>query len=327
MINRNRQVKCRICDNSEQNESYLVQEMMFGCGEQFTYVHCSKCNCLQLSEIPLDMSKYYPRSYYSFATEPQIKYKNAIIGSIRKIVDYHTVFPASLFGTIISTIGPNKKLTALANIALTKNSRILDVGCGTGWRLYALKEIGFQNVLGIDPYLDSDIKYQNGLRILKKSTQDIHGQWDLIMYHHSFEHIADPRQELKSVFQLLSRNGTCMLRMPTVSSHAWERYREHWYQIDAPRHYFLHSIESVELLAGETGFSLHDVVFDSTVDQFRGSELYMRGIPLIPRDQADRIQSKSVLSKSRIRNWEKETKKLNRDKSGDQAAFYLVKNH
>ena len=301
--------------------------MMFGCGEQFTYVHCSQCNCLQLSEIPLDMSKYYPRSYYSFATDPHKKYKNPIIGSIRKIGDYHTVFPTSLFGKIISGIAPNKKLVALSNIALTKNSRILDVGCGTGWRLYALKEIGFQNVLGIDPYLDNDITYDNGLRIMKKSAQDMDGQWDLIMYHHSFEHIADPRKELKSVSRLLSRNGTCLLRMPTVSSHAWERYREYWYQIDAPRHFFLHSIESIELLAGETGFSLHDVVYDSTVDQFRGSELYMRGIPLIPRDQTDREQSESVLSKSRKRKWEKETKKLNKNKRGDQAAFYLVKKH
>jgi SAM-dependent methyltransferase len=214
---------------------------------------------------------------------------------------------------------PNAKLTALSKVNLTKKSRIMDVGCGSGSLLYALKEVGFTNLMGIDPYLKDNICYENGLNILKQTIHDLQDEYDLIMYHHSFEHIADPYHELESVSRRLAPGGVCMIRIPTVSSFAWERYREHWYQIDAPRHYFLHSVESMALLAGRAGFHLQKPVYDSTVDQFRGSELYARGIPFMSGEV------KHLFTNAQIRAWKREAGKLNRAGRGDQAVFYLVK--
>lgn len=57
------------------------------------------------------------------------------------------------------------------------------------------------------------------------------------MFHHSFEHIADPFETLCSVRRLLS-SGTCLIRIPIVDSWAWENYGVNWIQIDAPRHFF-----------------------------------------------------------------------------------------
>ncbi|MHA1195491.1 MAG: hypothetical protein ACTSRH_05160 [Promethearchaeota archaeon] len=65
---------------------------------------------------------------------------------------------------------PDDFFKILSVTRLTLKSRILDVGCGAGNYLYVLKEIGYKNLLGIDPYLEHNIKYQNGLIIKKKKS-------------------------------------------------------------------------------------------------------------------------------------------------------------
>jgi hypothetical protein len=96
------------------------------------------------------------------------------------------------------------------------------------------------NVLGIDPFLAEDIRYHNGLQILKKAIAELANEWDLIMFHHAFEHVPDPFETLQAASRLLSRHGVCLMRTPRVSSQAWERYGVNWVQIDAPRHFFIH---------------------------------------------------------------------------------------
>ncbi len=260
---------------------------------------------------------YYPSHYYSFSQKPRRFLKNPVVKALRRFKDYHTVFSSGIFGHLVGSLSPNKKLTALARLNLTTKSKILDVGCGEGWRLSVLREIGFETLLGIDPYIVREIVYENGVTINKKNIHEVAGEWDVIMYHHSFEHVPDPHEQLQRAAKLLSPGGCCLLRLPTVSSYAWEYYRESWYQIDAPRHFFLYSVKSVNLLAEKAGLSLQGIVFDSTADQFQRSELYKRDIP--PDDH------KSIFKESQVREWKRLAKKLNKEKRGDQAVFYLIK--
>jgi hypothetical protein len=79
----------------------------------------------------------------------------------------------------------------------------------------------------------------------------------------------------------------------------------------------LHSLESMQMLADQTGFMIRNVVYDSTKDQFQGSELYKRGLPLTSGD--------GVFSASQKRQWKKQAMQLNREGRGDQAVFYLIR--
>lgn len=309
---------CRICGNGKKNVVYTVPELMFGTREQFDYFQCAQCGCLQITEIPSDLSKYYPSSYYSFTPKQRTYLHNPVERFFRRLRDQGTIFPRkNILNSLIHTFSPNKKLVAFAKLGLTKDSRILDVGCGDGWRLYALRELGFQHVQGIDPFVQADVTYDNGVVVRKKSVHEVLGTWDVIMYHHSFEHLVSPEEDLRQVGTLLSARGCCLIRIPTVSSQAWERYREYWYQIDAPRHLYLHSLESMHVLAEKAGFLVQDVVFDSTAAQFEASERYLRGVP--PESTQRPFSSKMV------REWKRQAAQLNKAKRGDQAAFYLVK--
>jgi len=320
-------MKCRVCGNSENNKRYEVKEMMFGFRDTFTYFQCAKCGCLQILEFPIDMTKYYPPNYYSFSAIPQ-KVKNPIKRVLRRLRDRYAIFNKGLIGKIVYSYYPEESLKIFSYISLDEKSTILDIGCGNGLLLYTLKEAGFKNLLGLDPYIKENIEYKNGLKILKKSIHEFketEGNWDLVMFHHSFEHIPDPLETCQATSRLLAKNGICLIRIPTVSSYAWEHYRENWVQLDAPRHFFLHSIESISLLAKMANLTLDKVVYDSTEFQFWGSEQYLRDIPLHDPRSYDKNPEKPIFSEEEINSFKEKAKELNSKKKGDSCAFFLRK--
>jgi len=206
---------------------------------------------------------------------------------------------------------------------LHRSSRILDVGCGSGTFLLALSKAGFRHVQGVDLYVEASIEYPDGVRILKGSLEACEGIWNVIMFHHSFEHFRNPVEILNAAAELLDGNGTIVVRIPMVSSYAWEKYGIAWVQLDAPRHFFLHSPESMSRLAKAVGLRVARVVYDSTEFQFLGSELYLRDRPLFSSGSSS--PDLSTFAPDEIENFRRSAVELNASERGDQAAFYLQK--
>ena len=320
--------ECRICGNSEHNTQYEVREMMLGLRDKHTYFECADCGCLQLANLPKNIQNYYPNDdYYSYDT---IQVTTGIKGALIKMRDRYAATGNCLIGKIMQRIQPHDKLPALRFTQVTLDSKILDVGCGAGHLLHSMKEAGFKNLLGIDPFNSKDIQYDNGLHIDKKSIhklprQNIEGDWDLIMFNHSFEHVLDQQEVLEKTYQLLKPDGICMIRIPTVTSWAWRSYGVDWVQLDAPRHLFLHSLKSMHVLAKQLGFKLEEVIYDSFSFQSWGSIQYQQDIALHDKNSYAVNPDKSPFSKADIQEYEELSKELNESKSGDQAAFYLRK--
>ena len=318
-------MQCKICGNKENNRNYRVKEMMFGFRDTFDYFECSYCGCLQISQIPKNMSKYYPSKYYSFQNK-LITCENPIKSFFRKHRDISAITCKGLIGTITSIFFPASNLfTHLRNADINLKSNILDVGCGAGILLNILSNVGFENLLGIDPYIEKDIINKKGLMIFKKNIHDLEGNFKLIIFNHSFEHISDPIKTIKKVSELLLENGLCLIRTPTTSSYAWEKYRHNWVQIDAPRHFFIYSIESIKILANQAGLTLKNIIYDSTGLQFWGSEQYVNNIPLCSSISYQNNPDKSIFSSREIAYFERKAKSLNKKNLGDQATFYLTK--
>lgn len=166
-------MKCGICSNEKDNQVYEIREMMFGLRDLFRYFQCSNCQCLQIENIPVDITKYYPDNYYSYST-PQIS-KNIFKKFLMKSRDNYAVFGKSFMGKALFSKFPRADFDFFNLLNINKDTSILDVGCGAGFLLHSLREIGMKNLLGVDPYNDVNIEYRNGLVIHNKKIQG--GNW------------------------------------------------------------------------------------------------------------------------------------------------------
>lgn len=322
-------MRCRICGNEEHNTTYRAREMMLGLRHEFDYFQCPACDCLQITEFPADMGPYYPSSYIGFG---KLRVEDVDIPgwtvTMFEILDTLSLYrslqaPETSASTVYDVFGKTLAEKAVARylpeFASSRDVRILDVGCGDGGFIYYLREIGFTNVMGVDLYINHDIEYGNGVQVRKGTIHDIGPAWDVIMLHHAFEHMPDPLETLQAITQRLAPQGVCLIRIPIASSYAWEHYRTNWIQLDAPRHFFLHSLQSIERIARDAGLRLENTLYDSHGGVFIISEMYKRDISLAEANPSDLFSSKEIES------FAEQSKRLNAEKRGDQAAFYFVR--
>ncbi len=309
---------CRICGASVINE-FKVQEMMFGTRYEFTYVLCSYCGCLQIKDYPVKIERYYPSDYSAFSLPKtkDLRLPEKIRKYIQRYRDVYVVFHAGLLGSLLYSFFPNSEFEYLKELSpLDINSKILDVGCGNGHRLKRLADLGFKNLNGIDLYMDQYKVDQSKLSFIKKAElKDLpeDKSYDIIMLHHSLEHMPEQKNVFIAIKKRLVTGGVCIIRVPIINL-AFEEFRENWIQIDAPRHYYLHTEKSINILAKASGLKVVKVVYDSTVFQFVGSIKYQQGIAL--RDNYD-------FTKKELQTFKREAQKRNKNRKGDQACFYL----
>jgi len=312
--------QCHICNKPLTEGSFTLKEQYFGSNEEFLYKQCTHCLCIQIINIPYDMGKYYPDHYYSKKVKKHYR-NNMLLSKFRSFR-----LNSALHNTPLRYILTRPKLPRwIAFTDVNSRSKILDVGCGSGQKLLNMRKKGFYHLEGVEPFIERNIHYSNGVVVHKSeitslaARSDKQGYFDLIMMHHSLEHIPDQHQTLKAAHQLLSSNGKLLIRIPICSSYAWEHYRENWVQLDAPRHLYTHSRKSIELLAANHGFFGYQTYFDSNEFQFTGSERYLKGIPLIDGSDDKYFSAEDILG------FKEMAKKLNREETGDQAVFIFAK--
>jgi len=238
-----KQHKCRICGAEGEFQSYLTREMLYGTREEFEYFACPKCNCLQIAEIPADLGKYYPGGYYSFAVPTD---------SLN--------FPEEA----------------------TDHTEILDVGCGGGKWLLEQAEQGYDRLFGCDPFIDGEKDYAGRVHIYKCSIHEIPGEkrFDLIRMADSLEHMEDPEAALKDARRLLKDDGKIEIIIPSWPNMAFDLFGPHWFQMDAPRHLWIPSVDTLHYLGDRTSLEIEETHCDSYEVAIMVSFFYQHGIPM-----------------------------------------------
>jgi SAM-dependent methyltransferase len=102
-----------------------------------------------------------------------------------------------------------------------KSLRILDVGCANGGILKKLKEIGFLNIVGVDPSQAcvNYIKNQLSIEAHKASLFDMPRsleKFDLIILSHVMEHILNLRGCISEVSKFLNDRGHLYVEVPNA---------------------------------------------------------------------------------------------------------------
>jgi hypothetical protein len=311
---------CRICHSSNTKATWLAREMMHGLRDRFEYFECAVCGCVQIANWPTDIARYYPRNYYSL---------KAASGGKRVSKELELLSAALGLESLAARLGLAKRRLPQDFIPkdLPRNTPVLDVGAGAGGHMNQLYRSGFHDLHGIDPNLDPAHQRRFPYRLERASTETLIARGDrygFVYLSHSLEHMQDQQQALTLVRQLLQPDGICCIRIPWLSSQAWETYRTDWVQFDAPRHFYLHSRQSFELLATQAGFRITKLWCDSSAFQFWGSEQYRLDIPLYSERSWLVAPERSVFSPAQIEAFEAQARALNEAGRGDQIVAWLA---
>jgi SAM-dependent methyltransferase len=206
-----------------------------------------------------------------------------------------------------------------------QDSSIIDIGCGSGRLLRRLEQHGFSGISGADPFVADDFTLPGGTPVLRSGVDGLAGEFDLVMFNHSFEHTVDPLGTLKAARERLKPGGRLLLRIPVVAE-AFAEFGTEWVQIDAPRHLHLQTVDGMHHLAQRAGFRVTRTLFDSNAFQFWGSRQCSRGIPLASEGSytKTRFSLRPSVGRTQIVRDAMEARRRNRWSTGDQAGFLLA---
>jgi len=198
-------MECPICKNKKDNKIYNIQERMLNQGEKFEYLLCGKCGTLSLYSNIENYQKYYQDDYYA--------YSDTVSGGMIKHIIYRIFYLLVKQGLIPEQIvmdTSNQRMTSVRSLYGTKlsfSASILDVGGGSGEWIKKLYLAGFKDLTCCDLYAPDC--NDPGICFVKGELTDLikeNKRYDLIAFHHSFEHMGNPRRVLDAASSLI-RNG------------------------------------------------------------------------------------------------------------------------
>jgi len=142
---------------------------------------------------------------------------------------------------------------------LPRDARLLDIGCGNGGLLVALRERNFTRLAGLDPARGCVRRLrETGFEAWEGSLSQAHvpGTFDAILLSHVAEHIVDLRGAFAALRDRLAPGGRLYVEVPDAS-----RYLEHpfvpFYYFD-PEHINHFDRMSLANLARASGYAVID---------------------------------------------------------------------
>lgn len=310
--------KCRICGNEGGNEMFYVKERMINDGTVFCYMKCGQCGALQLADEIENMGDWYPESYNQWSALSTKK-----LGAVRTLVRYAFMSAIMAFpvkGLLLERLREtHNNIMILNGIRLKRTDAILDVGCGNGRWLYDLSLYGFKNLTGVDSLAPNNEENIGNIKLIRGDIfHPSLKNYDLIAYNYSFEHMNNPLETLRRTRDLLKSNGIAVFRIPVMGGHGWKAYGTNWFGIEAPRHYFLHTVESMRILCEKAGLTIDKTIHDSKPFHYLMSDQY-KSSKLSYGELRRNVSSQDIKTR-----W-KEIHELNRLGKGDYMAFYIKK--
>ena len=309
------QKECPLCFCDEQESTVIALELVQATRVKFTYAICGECKSVYLTEVPDDMSKYYV-GYYSFKIDDDRPSLKRLLRRVMEVAINSSFLPRIFFKELPiflhKYIPPN--LQAFRYLSPNIESHILDVGSGGGeFVRFLSSKLGYLNASGIDPFIPIESDYVKRSDVFHHS-----GKYDLIIMNHSFEHMLEPVKVLKKCRELLSKNGQIIVHLPSADSVEFKNYKECWWGLHAPRHFFLPTRIGISNAAKLAGLKIMDMISTSRYDHYLYSEDYSKNIA-----DNDELSVRLGMSKE-IKKWGKEKLiQANRVGGADWVAYYL----
>jgi 2-polyprenyl-3-methyl-5-hydroxy-6-metoxy-1,4-benzoquinol methylase len=142
---------------------------------------------------------------------------------------------------------------------------ILEIGCGGGQFLHALRRRGHTNLTGIDRPPELAQAFEGtGIRYRAQDLDlslDLGGPFAAIVMHYAIEHFTSPEAVLSACRRALSPGGRVLLLTPNAGAMSHSFFGQYWSGLHAPRHTQIFSPESLQRLAKKVGFAGAELVY------------------------------------------------------------------
>lgn len=204
---------CGIC-GARALTPWLTAARDYVTGDEFSVWRCGVCDVAETAPRPRTLDRYYPPRYR--------RYTRTTVSLLRALYRRRA-------GAWIGRLG--------------EPGILLEVGCGEGWMLAALKEKGWR-VVGSERTLDAARPAGGStagpLPVFVGTLDAVRPgrQFDAIVLFQVLEHLTAPMDVLNRCAALLKPGGTLIVGVPNARSWQAQLFGSDWFHLDVPRHLF-----------------------------------------------------------------------------------------
>lgn len=218
---------CHVCESDLKLRFAEVADAQTGAS--FSILACDECGLAQTAPMPDDLNFHY-ENYHGG------RHGGSADFCARRRIRW-----------LEQSVSENRSATR----------KVLDIGCGEGTFLRAARARGWQTV-GVEmsraTISDADLEIYETIDDVEKK----HGEnsFSAITFWHVLEHLENPRQSLKEIYELLAPGGKLLLAVPDAQGFQAKVFGADWLHLDVPRHLFHFNYKSLESLLRQTNFQI-----------------------------------------------------------------------
>ena len=235
-------VPCPRCGSSRCLVAIEAPDRQVPGPEKFQVSRCGGCGLLyQNPRLRAEfLSAHYPDDYAPYAVvDPSLH--PATLAYLKRCKGY-----GHLEGT--ERLTTKQKLLGRWNAGLglipdfVRGGQLLEIGCASGNRLALLRSLGWQDCRGIEySGAASATARARGFEVLTGPVEEViaaipDGTLDVIVAGFVIEHVQDPFFLTRQLAAKLRKGGQFLFSTINIESPDFRLYREHWYNLDLPRH-------------------------------------------------------------------------------------------
>jgi 2-polyprenyl-3-methyl-5-hydroxy-6-metoxy-1,4-benzoquinol methylase len=233
---------CELCGSTQARELYTARDRLSNADARFAIAECLGCGVLRTLPEMTDaqLAAFYPNDYWGGNTPVSEDW-------IRK--------------------SQHEKIRVLFACGL-KGGRILDVGCGAGFFLRALDSERW-DAFGVEVGAAASAAAKLALgkeRVFNGSLVDAacaESFFDVVTLWSTLEHTNEPRLTLEESRRILKPGGSIIVQVPNASSYQARLFGGAWFSLDAPRHRYHFTKNTLLALLHKTGFDTYYTTFFS----------------------------------------------------------------
>lgn len=211
--------------------------------ERFDLHECTKCGLVRVEPglAADELAAYYRPEYYGSL---EAKFADPLEALVRR-----------------SNVRRARTLAHMWPGAGATPRRVLDVGCGRGLFLRAMRDLGSDTV-GTElpgfvfPAAEPRLQF---VHARAEELPFAAGEFEAVSLWHVLEHTTDPARVLDGVARVLAPGGILSVTVPNFGSLQARLFRRHWFHLDLPRHLYHFRLPTLARFLHERSLEIIDV--------------------------------------------------------------------